>query len=135
MFSLCLNSTHALHRHLGNIGSSFFRHFARLFHPFSVELPNPMTYVVKTLPGVFHQPHRTVMSNELSCSMTVRLLQTITKATKNYPFLLLTVDHWHRLWFTVPLHCVLLQRDISEIFYDDWKEFGKGFHGCLTISR
>ena len=32
--------------------------------------------------------------------------------------------------FTVPLRCVLLQRDISETFYDEWKVFGKGFHRC-----
>jgi len=56
-------------------------------------------------------------------------------------------SHWLKpprttLFYCWPLTSVMVVRfhcavpsfsAVSETFYDDWKEFGKGFHGCMSL--
>ena len=71
IFSLYLNSTHERDR--GNIGSSFFRHSACLFHPSSMKLPNTLTSWTLILVSSA-SPIARVMSIELSCSMALDIV-------------------------------------------------------------
>ena len=142
MFTLCIRIPYMR----GTVGilvpaSSVISHACFIHPPWNSPVPTTMTYVLKTDSSWCLPPAPSLGWCRLSFPAawlwgpwySLEHCSQWPKPPGTTLFLQLTVDHRHRQWFygSIAL-CPLSARYLWD-FYDDWKEFGKGFHGSMSL--